>query len=423
MSNNLSSNITDKVARIFLKSFENKRVLTKTIDTQLFSGDFTPQFGDTIRIKRPVDYRAIRTTDGDLSAQSVSPIIVGNAQAEVQNYITVWTDWTNREEALELDQLTQILEPAATRAVTELETSLFSYMRVNGNLGRGTPGTAVTAWEHVATCGAMMESIGVPRDSPWYYVMNPFTQVKLSSAQTALLQNNLVDEAWKRAVISENFGGMKVMASNTIGGFTNGTCADRAGTLASTPTATYVTYKDTMTQTLAVAGFTAGGTIAAGEIVEITGRYYLNQATRQPLVDQTGAQVKFRGVVTEGVTLNSSGAGSITIAGAGIYEATGAYNTVPAALESGDVITILGTSAATVSPNLFYHKQAFSMATVRLPKLAGWDNTVATTKDGVSIRVVRYSDGTANTQKIRFDLLPAFGVMNPFFAGISYGYA
>lgn len=268
-----------------------------------------------------------------------------------------------------------------------------------------------------------MESIGVPRDSPWYYVMNPFTQVKLSSAQTALLQNNLVDEAWKRAVISENFGGMKVMASNTIGGFTNGTCADRAGTLASTPTATYVTYKDTMTQTLAVAGFTAGGTIAAGEIVEITGRYYLNQATRQPLVDQTGAQVKFRGVVTEGVTLNSSGAGSITIAGAGIYEATGAYNTVPAALESGDVITILGTSAATVSPNLFYHKQAFSMATVRLPKLAGWDNTVATTKDGVSIRVVRYSDGTANTQKIRFDLLPAFGVMNPFFAGISYGYA
>jgi hypothetical protein len=60
------------------------------------------------------------------------------------------------------------------------------------------------------------------------------------------------------------------------------------------------------------------------------------------------------------------------------------------------------------------------MATVKLPKLHTWD-TVATTSDGISIRVTKYSDGDANTQQIRFDLLPAFGVMNPFFSLLGYG--
>ena len=38
MANNLSSNITRKVARVFLDAFEASRVVTKTIDTQLLSG-------------------------------------------------------------------------------------------------------------------------------------------------------------------------------------------------------------------------------------------------------------------------------------------------------------------------------------------------------------------------------------------------
>ena len=60
------------------------------------------------------------------------------------------------------------------------------------------------------------------------------------------------------------------------------------------------------------------------------------------------------------------------------------------------------------------------MATVKLPKLYSTD-TVATTEDGFSIRVSKYADGDANTQKIRFDLLPAFVTFNPFFAGLGYG--
>ena len=84
------------------------------------------------------------------------------------------------------------------------------------------------------------------------------------------------------------------------------------------------------------------------------------------------------------------------------------------------LVTVLGSSAAVVQPALFYHPQAFAMASVKLPKLYSTD-TVAVTEDGISLRVSRYADGDANTQKVRFDLLPAFGTMNPFFAGQGFG--
>jgi hypothetical protein len=43
------------------------------------------------------------------------------------------------------------------------------------------------------------------------------------------------------------------------------------------------------------------------------------------------------------------------------------------------------------------------------------------TADGISVRVSKYADGDKNQNKIRFDLLPAFGVMNPMFGGKSFG--
>ena len=352
MANNFNSNTVEDLARIFLEKFEASRVVTKTIDTQLIQGRFTPRTGGEVAVKRPHDYNEISTTNGDISASTKSDIISGKATATVQNYITVATEWENIEEALESDQLDSILAPMATRVVTSLETRLAAYMRKNCNLSVGNPDNAIG-------CNTL---------------------------------STVAD---------------------------NANLTDRAGIVASNPIVTYVGAKDTMTQAIAVSGMTTAGVIAAGSIVEITGRYYLNQSTRLPFVDNTGSQVKFRGVVTEDVTL-SGGAGTIIIAGAGISETNGQYNNISAPIVTNDVITVLGTAGYTAQPNLFFHKQAFGMATVKLPKLYSTD-TVATTEDGFSIRVSKYADGDANTQKIRFDLLPAFVTFNPFFAGLGYG--
>jgi hypothetical protein len=420
MPNNLSSNITRKVARIFLDKFESARVLTKTVDTQLLSNKFNPSTGSIVDFKRPTDYRSIRTSGGDISASTKSDIIAGKASGVVQDYFTVATEWTNIQEALELDQLDEILAPMATRLVTDLELDWSSYMVKNANLKYGNPGTAIDAWSDVAGAAAFMDSVGVPMDGEKYYVVNPFVAATLASAQSALLANKLVETAWEKAQISANFGGLRALTASTLASYTSGTASDRAGTLASNPTVTYVAAKDTMQQSLAVTGFSANATVKAGEIITIAARNRLNLSTRRPILDASGATIIFSGVVTADVTLGASGEGTLVVSGAAIFESNGQYNTVASAPVSGDVVTLLGSASTLYQPAMFYHKQAFGLGTVKLPKLYEGD-TIATTEDGMSIRVTKYSDGDANKQKIRFDLLPAYATFNPFFAGQGFG--
>jgi len=428
MANSLSSNTTSKVMRAFVKNMEKQRVLSKTINSQVFQGEFTPQFGDTIYIKRAHRYNALRTTAGDISAATKSDIISGKAAATVQDYITVAMEWTNREEALEMDQLEKILMPAAEQCVIELETSLCDYMIKNCALATGTPGTVIDAWGDIASQMSLMKSIGVPMGEI-YSVMNPWTVQNLASAQTGLSADpsRLVQVAWEQAQISTPFAGLRAITSNSLSTYTAGTDTDRVGALSATPTATYLAHKDSMIQTLAVTGLDAASTILAGEVLEFTGtgalaRSYIHQRTGKTVFDSTGAPIPWRCTVTADATMDGGGAGTLLVVGAAINETDGQYNNISPPLVSGDVFSVLGTEDTEYQPNLFYHKDAFGVAYIKLPKLYSTD-TVATSEDGLSIRVSKYADGDANKQMIRFDLLPAFGTLDPFMAGKGYGYA
>lgn len=420
-TNDLTSNITRKLARVFLKEANASRVLTKSVNTQLLSGRFDPSSGDKVDFKRPHDYNSIETADGDISGSTKSDIISGKATGTVQNFITQATEWSILEEAIELDQVEQILAPMATRSITTLELNLGKFMLENSALSFGTPGTAVDAWGDVAGASSLMQSVGVPSDSGWWYAMNPFTTQGLADTQSGLASgsNNLVDTAWKKAQIDRNFGGMRAITSNALKSFTSGTETDRIGALDADPIETYVAAKDTMTQVWAVKDFGTTGTIVPGDIIEVTGKFRLGLGTRETILGADGAALKWRATVVVGTTL-IAGAGSITVTGPAINETDGQYNTVNAKLEDGDILTLIGAANQLRQPNLFYHEQAFGLGTVNIPKLFDTDTSLMS-EDGFSIRVSKYSDGDANKQKVRFDILPAFAVFNPFFAGQGYG--
>lgn len=424
MANDLTSNITRKLMRVFLKHFESNRVLTKTVNTQLFQGKFTPASGTTVDIKRPHDYTTIRTSGGDISGETKDSITSGKATATVQDYFTASVDWDNVEEALQLDQLDQILAPMARRIVTDLEVDFAGFMLKNSGMVQGTTGTAITTWQHVADAGALMASTGVPSDMPWYYVMNPFSQVAMANLQNQLTAvDSLVRTAWEKSQISRDFGGMAALTSQALASYTTNATADVAGVVDGTPTATYVSVKDTMQQTIHIDALAAAETYVAGTVLEIPTRSILNQATREPALDAAGANIPWRGVLVADV-LTATNEADFLVSSPAIKEATGsrdsAYDTVVAAIVDGDVVNVRSADSTTFQPNLFYHPQAFSIASVKLPKLFSTDTTV-TTEDGFSLRVSKYSDGDANVQKIRFDLLPAFAVLNPFFAGHGWG--
>ncbi len=422
MSNNLASNTTTKVARVFLAAFEKQRVLSKAVNTNVLKGEFTPASGSTIYVKRPHQYTHISTTGGDISQSTKSDILSGSTPATVQNYITVAIEWTNKEEALQLDQLETILAPAAETAVIALETALCDYMIKYSGLSYGTPGTAVDAWSDVAGAGALMKGIGVPQGGDFFYVMNPFTAVALADVQNGLYGGRLMETAWENAQVSSNFAGMKVLSSNSLSTYTSGTLADKAGAFNAAPNATWATHKDTLVQTWVLKGLTASQTpaVSPGDVLEVTGKYYVHPRTGKIVLGADGAGKKFRASCVTGGNTDSSGIVSIAVAGPGIYESGGQYNNINAALAEDDVVTILGATNTIYQPNLFFKKDAFGITTIALPKLFSTD-TVATTNDGISLRVCKYADGDANTQMIRFDLLPAFACFNPFFAGKGFG--
>lgn len=424
MSNSFDSNITSKLAKQFVESFESVRVLSKNVNTQFLENAFDPSTGDTVSIKRPTDYKTSRTSDGDISGGTAQSIITGKASATVQDYFTVELDWQEADQAIKMDQLEELIAPAATRIATDLELDFASFMMKNSALVSGAPGTPVTTWDHVAESGALMASSGIPQDSMWNYAVNPYTQRKLAGLNKALgaggSAGSEILAANRRAVIDSSFAGMEVRTATSLANYTTHSGADRAGTLSGNPTVTYLGAKDSLTQVLAVTAFQANLQVRAGETIQITGRNRLNLSTRQAIIDDTGSPVVFTATVKEAVTLNGSGAGNITISGAAIYEADGAYNTVDSAPISGDVVTLLGSASSIIQPNMFWHKNAFTIGSVPIAKLYSTD-TLGKTADGLQIRCSKGASIRENKQIVRFDIRPAFGVNNPFFAGQSFG--
>jgi hypothetical protein len=437
VANSFDSNTSRKVMRQFLEAFDAARNISKSVNTQLFQGKFTPASGSTVDVKRPHDYTTYRDAQGDLTSYTKPDIVSGKATATVQDYFTSAVEWENLSEAIEMDQLDEILAPMATRICQDLETDFAKYMTQNcggSYAASGTYGTAVTTWADVAAGSAYLESLGVPMDKKWHYAMNPFTATTLAGASAdsggqinrASGSDSLVDSAYANATIANNFAGFRVIRSTHLHGFTSATTGDLVGAINGTPNVTYAAAKDSMTQTFfvdAFGTFAGGADSLKGQVVEITAGSgalnMLSHATRNPIVDSAGANVVYKAVIVSN-TAFAAGAGAITISGPAIYEATGAYNTVSQALADNDVVTILGADTTFYQPNLMYHPDSFSIATVKLPKLYSTD-TVAVTKDGMSIRCSKYADGDKNEQRVRFDLLPAYATLNPWFAAQAWG--
>lgn len=421
-TNALGSNYGEKVIKSIAKGFEASAVSIKTVNTTNIKDEHDSETGDTIYRKRKTQYKPTETSTGDFSGGTNNDILVGKIPYTRQNVITVFVDWNTVEEKLELNQLDELLMPIGESIVARAETNLNQFMLANSALTVGTPGTAVTTWEHVASAEALLFDIGCGAGT-LNYQMGSSTSTKLSGIQTGLNNDGLVSTAWRNAQVSSPLAAMRTIRSNSINTLTNGVCATRAGALNGAPDVTYATAKDTMQQTLTVDGFSANGVIKAGETIVLTGKYHVNPQNGQTIFDAAQAPMEFRWTVVSDVTLDGSGAGSVVVTNAAIFDAASnnQYDNISAAPADNDVITILGASGALVRPNLFYHQDAFSFASIELPKLDEQDVTYQT-KDGLRFRVSRGSDLAANKNRMRVDFVPAFGVSNSLHAGKGYGY-
>ncbi|MGL9720498.1 P22 phage major capsid protein family protein [Symbiopectobacterium sp.] len=421
MPNNLDSNVSQIVLKKFLKGFMSDLVLCKTVDRQLLSGEINADTGDSVSFKRPQQFKSIRTPGGDITGIAKNNLISGKATGRVGNYITVPVEWSQLEQAIKLNQLEQILAPIQERMVTDLETELAQFMMRNGALSLGTPSTPINKWSDVAQTASFMKDIGLsPSDA--YAVMDPWSAQRLADAQTGLHASDaLVKTAWENAQIPSNFGGIRALMSNGLSSRTQGAFGGTL-TVKTTPAVDYTTIKDSYQFTVILTGATASktGFLKAGDQLQFTSTYWLNQQSKQVLYNGSSA-ISFTGTVLADANSNASGDVTVTLSGAPIYDtANPQYNAVSRAVAAADSVTVIGTASQAMKPNLFYNKEFVGLGTLPLPKLHSIDSAVAT-YEGFSIRVHKYADGDANKQMMRFDILPAFVCFNPHFGGQFFG--
>jgi hypothetical protein len=423
MAHNTDSANAAKLLDSFTDNFETNGVLLETINTQLFDGQYTPKTGGVVSVMRPHMGRVSKTSDGDLTSETQSDFIAGKVTGEIQDRYTAWTTWNAYQEAIKLNRLDKFLDELSMQLLIDFEVDLFTYMRNNSGFSYGTPGTVADSFMDVAGAGGYLKSVGAKGEM--YYVVPPFSMLNFAAAQSGLnAADGLVKTAWQKAQIKD-LGAMMLIASNSLSTRTASAASDRAGTLSATPIATYTGAKDTMEQTLSVAGLNGGATftLLAGETLEFTGaRYVIHPRTKQIVLDETGTPLQWRCTNVADVEL-TSGAGDIVVCNAAIEEASpnNAYNNISANLASGDVFNVLGTTGAIYQPHLAYTKNAFTATFMKIPKLPQSISAGTTTKRGVSIRVSIGGDFITDKSQIRFDMHPIFAPLNQQWSVQGYG--
>lgn len=429
MANNFDSASTTKVADAIMDEFESSAVLCKEIDTQKLNanGIDMPEYGGSISFQRPMQWRTVETASGDLTAETANDIVYGKTTGTVQNVVSVELNWNAVDQAIKARNLKQHLDGIGEYMVATVEKNLGTFMVANSGLTHGTVGTFVDSWDDIMASKAFYRSLGIKGEIK--HVVNDYSMGKLASLQqgVANMPSSNVRSAWEDAQIPSRVAGVSVMSSDMLSNYQAGATTDRAGTLAATPTATYASVKNTMTQSLSLTGLSTSVTnaVRAGDVIEFTGtganaRSHINMLTRQPFYDASGAPLKWRCTVVTGGSTDVSGNVTVTVTNPAIYEANGQYNNISAALASGDAFTILGTASETYKPNLSFAKGAFGIGFVELPKLYSTD-TVVTTSQGISMRVSKGASIRENKQIMRVDVLPAFICYNPMRAARNWG--
>jgi hypothetical protein len=180
--------------------------------------------------------------------------------------------------------------------------------------------------------------------------------------------------------------------------------------------------------TLNVTGFTAGGTLRAGDRFTIgSGATAVNSVNPQTKLDNRRLQ-DF--VVQADTLLDGSGAGAVpifpSITPANLVMPSAAvYANVTQAAANGATINMIGAGNVVHTQALLYHKQAFAFMCVPManPMPGGVEVSISQTdpETNITVSFIRQFDGVQRKWINRFDVLYGFARLNAELASVIYG--
>ena len=386
----------DMITRKGLAILENNLVLSRNINRQ-YDDSFAVEgakIGSSLRIRLPdrvlvTDGAALQTQDDNEQYTTLT--------VSTQKHVGI--NFTSAELSMQLDDFAdRVLKPRISQLAASIDADVANVFASVGT-SVGTPGTTPATALVMLQAQQKMNEAAAPM-SPRYLTVNPAANAALVNGLSGFFNpSDSISRQFKSGMMGENvLGYEEVNMSQSIKAFQVGSRTATGGTTSAAVTTEGAT-------TINITGAGASGTIKAGEVFTLGARFAVNPQTRE----STGSLFQF--VALADVTLDGSGAGTITVAP--MYSAAHPLATIATLPVGGTSVTFLGAASTTYPQNIAYHKDAFTLATADLILPQGVDMASRANHNGISMRIVRQYDINNDRMPCRVDVLYGYAAIRP----------
>jgi hypothetical protein len=390
------------IAKRMLARLQNKLPMTANVnkDFQSELADSQKRNGGIININKPPLFN-VRAGEIMEVQSTIVPAVSTNLNMFGVDVSASQLDLQISYDAVQNGMIDGVLDGAASALSAKIEADGFNLALKVANVV-GTPGTAITSPDVIATAGALITSNGALIGRNRIGLLNSFQNANFATGVKNYFNPvSTVNAAYADGLLGNGYG-FELYDEPVAGTFTSGTYGGTPLTNGAGQSGnTLVTDGWTVTTT----------TLNVGDTFTIGGVFNRNPQTGL----STGRLKNF--VVAVKTVTDGAGNSTITLGEDGIIASGPRQNVITAAgtgvIPDGATITVTsGASNTTSIQSLLYDKNAFTFAMVPLAKVPsnmGVMSTVVSDKmSGLSISMKEGYDITNNQRVVRFDVLYAW---------------
>jgi hypothetical protein len=383
------------VAKAAVGILENELVMAKQV-YRGYEDEFDKSVngytvGDTITIRKPTDFTVRNTITA--SPQDVSE---AKLTLTINQVAGVDFKFTSQQLTLNIKELAErVMKPALVQIANQIDLSVMSLYK-DIPQWVGTPGTAIQSFAGFSKGAQNMDERSVPQGMRTA-VLAPADYWAMAGSQTALFNNGINGQSYRKGRIGE-VGGIDTYMSQNAPTFTVGPMGGTPAVNGANQNTTY-DLTGTNTQTLITNGWTAAAAarVVVGDVFTLAGVFDVNPVTKATLPFLKQFVVKANG--------SSDGSGNLTLTISPQIVTTGAFQTVSVVPANGALLTFVGTANTNYRNSLFFDKNAFALCMVPMVVPPGSVDCSRQSKNGISVRVIPYYDGTNDVSNWRLDCI------------------
>lgn len=368
----------DVIANEALMELENNMVMGNLVHRQ-YKHEFVSGVGDTISIRKPVKFTVNKGAD---ITGKINDVTEKKTTFQITERDNVPWKFSSQELTLDITEYSKrYIKPACEQLANGVDVFLTNlYKQIP--LACGVAGTTPSTFAHLGAAANNLDKNGV-NQADRRIVLNSDARWALADHFKDFNDGKTSGKA-RKGVIGEMAGFGTIAMDQNIADHTAG---DHAGTVA-------VDGAGQTGSTLHIDGFTtATAELKEGDVFTIEGVYRINKTSR----------VQLKELQQFTVTADATAvANEVDISIKPEIITSGAYQTVSDGPADGAELTFIGSHTA----NLAFHKNALGLVTVpiEIPSSVKF-GARATSKNGLSVRVIKFFDGMKDEEYIRLDIM------------------